>query len=197
MSDGARITLSFLGFIMASLAFVSLVFPEQVAERISSIKSVSVSPKQINIELAASTYQTAAKDRGEPIPSDQQAKAMVEKLVSSSRILWVDDKPGGNKNEIAVLRELGHSVDQVATNNDAMRYYSLKAYNLIISDISRGKPESGNAGLELPGLLMPIRDNLPPVIYYVHNVDKPLIDRGYPVVNYPSMLFKLLDLALN
>lgn len=197
MTDTVRITLGFLGFIIAALAFLSFMFPEQIAERISRISKVSITPKGINLDLAIEDFQKAAEKRGEIPPDEKQAKEIINKLVGSSRILWVDDHPKGNISEISSLRKLGHIVDEVSTNNDAMRYFSLKSYNVIISDIKRDGPEGGKAGLELPALLKTVKGSLPPVIYYVGIVDEPLTKAGYPVVNLPSSLFKLLNLALN
>lgn len=197
MSDVARVTLGFLGFIIASIAFFSLVFPEQVAERISSIKKISITPKGANLELAEKLFQDAARDRGEKQIESSKVKELIGPLISSSRILWVDDDPNSNSREISALRELGHIVDEVTSNNNAMRYFSLRSYNVIISDINRKKPESGTSGLELPALLKAVKGSVPPIIYYVHVVDEPLTKDGYPVVNYPTDLFKLLNLVIN
>ena len=199
MSEAARLTLSVLGVALVFLTAMSLFFPEQVGQKIGDMTKLKLSKEGIDadFESAAKNYREAAKD-GEDVPDEAQLRAELKAAAGSARIMWVDDNPENNRAVIALLRNLGHRIDVAHSNHDAVRYYSLAAYDLIISDISRSGPgESGNAGLMLPERLEAVRGGLPPLIYYVGRVDAPLTPDGQPVVNRPRELLRLIHVALD
>jgi DNA-binding NtrC family response regulator len=79
---------------------------------------------------------------------------------------WVDDNPGNNRYEIKALRALGFTIATATTNEEARRAWSERQFDAVISDIRRGKPESPEAGLQLPHAL-DLRASGTPIVFYV------------------------------
>ncbi len=92
-------------------------------------------------------------DRMKPV--DQEAE---------TTILWVDDNPGNNKEERALLERLGITILLAVSTGDALAILENQPIDLIISDMSR--PSDSSAGL---GLLRRVRDRNGeiPIVFYV------------------------------
>ncbi len=124
----------------------------------------------------------------------------LQRIRAGSHVLWVDDNPRNNVDEVMMLREMGLGVDVRQSNQAAVHAFRQRRYDLVISDIHRDPPEDGDQwpGLRLPAALereypdMP----LPPFIFYVHQVDAPMTDMGHPVVRTPTELLDQIELAL-
>ncbi len=112
------------------------------------------------------------------------------------QVLWVDDQPEGNRDEIRALHELGLGVVTAVSNAQAVELFRAHRYAMIISDIRRQAPEARTAGLELPAALRRIRADLPPVIYYVGYVAQPYTEEGQPVVSQAKELLQLVEAML-
>jgi CheY-like chemotaxis protein len=81
------------------------------------------------------------------------------------RLLWVDDQPVNNQNEIRVLEDtLPVKVDTSLSTQDALEKLSQTNYALIISDLSR--PENRRAGLQLLSQIREGNDYSTPFIIY-------------------------------
>jgi CheY-like chemotaxis protein len=108
-------------------------------------------------------------------------------------VLWVDDRPDGNRDETRALHALGLQVVTASSNAQAADLLRTQRFELIISDIRRGEPEPPLAGLELPAVLRRVRADVPAVIYYVSEVEKPYTEEGQPVVSRPEQLLSLVQ----
>ena len=100
--------------------------------------------------------------------------------------------PAGNEREITTMERAGLVVDTAISNAAAAEQMRGREYDLLISDIRRPLPENLHAGLDLPHVVVPDRNRLPPLIYYAHQVSAPRTPDGYPVTNKPSELFHLV-----
>lgn len=109
------------------------------------------------------------------------------------QVLWVDDRPEGNRDETSALHELGLGVVTAVSNAQAVELFRTHRYALIICDIHRQDPEPSTAGLELPAALRRIRADLPPFIYYVGHVDRPYTEEGQPVISQAKELLQLVE----
>lgn len=112
---------------------------------------------------------------------------------SPPRVLWVDDHPEGNREEIGALQQMGLFVETALSNLEAAERLRGRQYDLLISDIKRDQSESDLAGLDLPREAHPDRNRLPPVVYYVGTVISPRTADGYPVTNDPEQLLNLVS----
>jgi CheY-like chemotaxis protein len=86
-------------------------------------------------------------------------------------------------------------IETVRSNEEAIQRVRGREYDLVLSDIHRDSPESveaETAGLELPKQLMPDRNRVPPVIYYVGTAGASYTEDRYPVTDRPSELFRLI-----
>lgn len=112
---------------------------------------------------------------------------------SAQRVLWVDDRPEGNREEIRRMEHLGVRVDTAISNADAAEHLRGRQYALVISDMKRPHPETQLAGLDLPREVILDRNRLPPVVYYVGQVTTDRTPDGYPVTNDPERLLRLVS----
>jgi len=90
-----------------------------------------------------------------------------QNLKPLSRILWVDDHPETNADEIAAFRLAGCTVVAVRTNATALNILSDNGFDVVISDIVRDEP-FGPSGLQLFQQMYKRRSitKLPPMIFY-------------------------------
>jgi CheY-like chemotaxis protein len=107
-------------------------------------------------------------------PSIRRA-TIVAKYLDGAKLLWVDDQPANNVNEIRVLEEFGIRIDQVRSTTEALNRLVGRSFDLILSDMDRDG--DGNAGMEL---LRALRSSGCPIplIFYVGIVDP---TRGVPL----------------
>lgn len=153
------------------------------------IKKIKAGP--FELERATEVAAAVVNDR-EKQPADKNRLQRDLQRLPLARILWVDDKPEGNAREIEALDLAGLTVDTVRSNEEAARRVSGREYDLVVSDIGRAGRESPTAGLELPKELMPDRNRVPPIIYYVTHLDDAWTSDRYPVTNKPSELFRMI-----
>jgi tetratricopeptide (TPR) repeat protein/putative methionine-R-sulfoxide reductase with GAF domain len=114
--------------------------------------------------------------------------------LSGERILWVDDQPKKNSDESAYLSdELGATIDEARTTDDAISATRRVRYNLIISDMARGRETE--AGLELLRRVQSEHLNVPVIIYAAQwaNTGRDVASRAgaFGCTNIPQELFRL------
>ena len=92
-------------------------------------------------------------------------------------ILWVDDNPSNNREEVAYLKDRKVAVHLVENTADALKLLRMNDYRLVVSDLGRG--EDRLAGLRLIAAMKQEGRDLPVLIYTVrapgrggHNAQK-------------------------
>jgi hypothetical protein len=185
MSNSVLIALVVAGAVLLVFFTIALRFPD-VIRRLSSAE-VTLGPSGAAIKFAADAIQ----DREHRAVDSNLIATQLDAVARARFILWVDDDPVGNRNEIEALRGAGVHIDTATTNNEAEMLARKRSYDTVISDIARVTPEEPLAGLQLPHLLKSIQPDLR-YVYYVRKVDTPTTRDGYPIVNRPSELFREL-----
>lgn len=173
-----------LAKVLPALAWVTLaavlahrllpVVVRDVLPRMSGLKAFGV-----ELNLARQAFDAAMEERGlrasapragAPLRRAQTAAPALTRL----RVLWVDDCPENNTNEVRMLGALGASVEQVTSTADALGRLRRGRYDVVLSDMARGS--QADAGREL--LREMRRAGLrQPVVFYVGQVDA---ERGTP-----------------
>lgn len=149
------------------------------------VAAVALAWPQIRLEGA----RAAIEQRGQDVPQPVVLRETMRKL-PAARILWVDDHPENNRLEIQALERSGVTVEVALSNAEAAEQMRGREYQLVVSDIGRDEPQPQRAGLDLPREVLPDRNRLPPVLYYVAKVDQPRTPDGYPVIDQPERLFR-------
>ncbi|MBL8660283.1 MAG: response regulator [Rhodospirillales bacterium] len=114
-------------------------------------------------------------------------------LLQKAKILWVDDVPENNFNEIKMLHQLRADVETAHGTDEALERLAKQPFDIILSDLKRG--DDAGAGLAMLNRLKDSRPALP-VIFYVGEFDPA---RGVPpfafgLTNRPDeMLHLILD----
>jgi CheY-like chemotaxis protein len=96
-------------------------------------------------------------------------------FLDRASILWVDDRPDNNINQVRVLELFGIRVEQAVSTSEALNRLVGWSFDLILSDIDR--EARADAGMEL---LLALRssDCPVPLVFYVGKADP---NRGVPV----------------
>ena len=130
--------------------------------------------------------------------SDEEASLVMERAARNlgrlqrAKILWVDDSPENNFNEIKMLHQLRSDVETAKSTEEALAHLAEKKdVDIVLSDLKRG--DDPTAGLSMLEGLRKSHPDLP-VIFYVGEVDRA---RGVPpfafgLTNLPSELLHLI-----
>lgn len=183
-----------LGLLLLAILLL-MIGPRRIAAALGRIKKIGFAG--IEVELAE-IVRTAAEHRKVDISSreaDLAARRLAEAapLLSCSRLLWVDDMPGGNVREIKVLRRLCVSIDLARSSHEAEDALKTGVYDIVISDMSRTtETEAGKATAAVVDR-SPFK---PPLIYYVGE-KRPLPEGAFGLTTRPDELFHLIVDALS
>lgn len=144
------------------------------------------------------TMESAAAAHQQQIPLTDLGRASrrlasQQALLKGARLLWIDDHPDNNRNEIMLFEEAGARVDTRLTSVAAEAAIMQVTFDLMISDIDR----EGNAkeGLRLANLLAQVR-NSPPLIFYVAHARRPAPVSAFGITDRPDELVHLVLDAL-
>jgi CheY-like chemotaxis protein len=130
--------------------------------------------------------------------SDEEASLVMERAsrnlsrLQRAKILWVDDNPENNFNEIKMLHQLRSDVETAKSTDEALALIAEKKdVDIVLSDLKRG--DDPTAGLSMLETLRRSHPSLP-VIFYVGEFDP---GRGLPpfafgLTNRPDELLHLI-----
>ncbi len=121
----------------------------------------------------ANELSVAARMRGvddiESSEAEGTALALID-MPDQKRVLWVDDKPEGNRHEIAALAKLQIEIVTVHSSEEALARLDAdeEGFDLVISDWSRPEALEGmpSAGLKLLRALATRPPRLPVIFYH-------------------------------
>jgi CheY-like chemotaxis protein len=168
-----------------------------LAGRIEKVKAFGV-----ELKLAESALGEAITLRN-PSLTGPKRKAIMELLrkeqrrLNGAEILWVDDKPSGNRNESRALQFSGAAITFAATTDEAIEALSgttaYVPFDLIISDMKRG--DDPQAGLKFIEQLRNSR-HAQPLVFYVGKATQPPPDGSIGITDRPDDLIKIVLSAL-
>jgi CheY-like chemotaxis protein len=117
----------------------------------------------------------------ENYPSIRRAR-IVARFLDGAKILWVDDHPRNNLNEIRVLEQFGIRTDQVRSTTEALNRLLGRSFDVILSDMDRDG--DNNAGMDV---LRALRSSGCPIplVFYVGKV--------HPTRGVPAGAFGIAD----
>jgi CheY-like chemotaxis protein len=136
--------LLWIAFAAAVLAVFYKPIRDDLIPRLSTLKL----PGGIEVALLERVTNAAEKQNVEV--SQEDKSRIVRRLERSSdllrgaRILWVDDHPENNSNEVAILATFGVSTTFARTTRKALDLLSHERFDVVISDNERdGQPNEG------------------------------------------------------
>jgi CheY-like chemotaxis protein len=178
------------------LAAFALVVGYYRRDELSRLFSSVKLPGGIEFTFRAQLDDAISK-RAPAVVSDAARKRVLRRATrdfattAGARILWVDDTPDGNLPERKVLRSLGIMIDLARTSEEGVAALGRADYDLIISNMKRGK-----LGDEGARFLAQIRTagRREPVVFYIMHLDPA---RGTPgdavgITNQPDELVHLV-----
>ncbi|WP_376094421.1 hypothetical protein ACE7GA_01090 [Roseomonas sp. CCTCC AB2023176] len=142
--------------------------------------------------------EKAAASRGAEVSSVDLGRASRRlardvKLIQGARLLWIDDNPHNNREEIALFEAAGARVETQTTTEGARENLNRRMPDVILSDIARG--EDQKAGLRFADEVA-ADGKAPPIIFYVGAAAKPLPISAFGLTDRPDELVHLVLDAL-
>jgi CheY-like chemotaxis protein len=115
---------------------------------------------------------------------------VVASVLNGARILWVDDNPGNNEWEVALLGAFGVQVSQLLDTEQAVTWLAENEAHLVLSDIARGS--SPQAGIEGLSQIATASGGIP-VIFYTGFIGERPVPRGaFGMADRPNELLHLV-----
>lgn len=114
---------------------------------------------------ATANVRAAESKRNAPPSSDKEVHRLIRRLARTrhARILWVDDHPENNVEEMLVLVDLGLNVTAVPSTEAALAILQGGVVDLVLSDMERDGDSA--AGLQLATRMKELGSAVPMVIY--------------------------------
>jgi CheY-like chemotaxis protein len=173
---------------------------EPIVATAGRIESLKVKGLGVEVKLAQQALEDALVQRKIELPGFKR-KGTLDRLAKErdrligAEILWVDDRPSGNRNEARALQFGGAAITFAISTGDAIEQLLASAksvpFDLIISDVKRG--DDAKAGIKMINRLRDIRAQQP-LIFYVAKATQPEPDGAIGVTSRPD---ELIDLVLN
>lgn len=176
---------------------------EDVLPNIAGINAAGLLELKFVREKISNTIKIAEKSPNWPVHiTAAQRKTIVDRVSKSAElfehaaILWVDDRPENNVNEVGMLQELKAEVVQVTNNEAALSLFKKRSFDVVLSDISRD--DDPTAGLKLAPLLREAGHTVVPVILYIgiYDASRGVPPHAFGVSNRPDILLHLVIDAL-
>lgn len=108
----------------------------------------------------------------------------------NAHLLWVDDHPENNLNEMVMFRQLRVKTQTAESTQKALEILKSRHFDLVISDMARG--DESTAGLEFLTQFRQV-DKTTPVIFYLGEFDseKGVPAQAFGITNRPDALLHL------
>jgi CheY-like chemotaxis protein len=136
---------------------------ELTVEKLFTFKfRVSAADKNNVTTAVADAAVAHGQSRDEAAAQVRSALARV-KEVSLKRVLWVDDHPENNINELAALSHLGFVITTLTSNTTAKTFLAKVPFDLVITDL--GRDGTTDDGAQLVSYLHSEKSSLPVVVY--------------------------------
>jgi hypothetical protein len=158
--------------------------------------------KAFGVELSFARVQLdqAASQRGVQVSMNARSKvlrraSLTAQVLVGMRVVWVDDKPENNLNEMQLLNSVGIFVDQVRSTDELFARLGRVKYDAVISDIARG--DETDAGIRMAAEMWN-RHLYNWTIFYVTRFDpsQGAPPRAFGITNRPDhLLHYLIDIA--
>lgn len=198
-----KIVPSLLWFILMAVLFMKFYRPirYELLPKLAGIKAMGVELSFITKSIDAA-LDLAEKNRKWKVDVPLSAKDLVLKrarehlkIFENAKILWVDDNPNNNANELRMFIQLKMIVEFVTSTEEALEKLRTNRYDLILSDMLRAR--EADAGIKFLSQLRP-NDEVTPVIFYVGTFKPELGVPGgaFGITNRPDELLHLVMDAL-
>lgn len=198
-----KIIPSLLWFILIAILFIKFYRPirYELLPKLAGIKAMGVELSFITKSIDAA-LDLAEKNRKWKVDVPSSAKDLVLKrarehlkIFENAKILWVDDNPNNNTNELRMFTQLKMIVEFVTSTEEALEKLRTNRYDLILSDMLREKV--ADEGIKFLSQFRR-RDEITPVIFYVGTFKPELGVPGgaFGITNRPDELLHLVMDAL-
>lgn len=176
------------------LIIIAMIGPKRLANALLNARKISFGGLEIELK---SDIASVVQARGAPVlpQLEGQVARRAERslsLTTGARLLWIDEHPKNNANEIKLLKRLGVQIDLASSDDIASKRLAQAVYDVVLSNMTRAN--DGDAGEKfLPNILAATLS--PMVIFYVGK-DRRIPNGALGLTTRPDELLNLLLDAL-
>lgn len=167
---GVLPALFWVGFALVALFVLRRALIDTVLPRLTEVSGLGFTAR---LSGAGRLLEKASKPRNAedtyPKPGRPERHAVLRRLehavpyLDGGRVMWVDDRPEGNRYLIELFEELGMRVDLAVATDGALELLRLREYDFVITDIRRGGDD--HAGADMIGVFRENDIDLPVVVF--------------------------------
>jgi CheY-like chemotaxis protein len=184
-----------LAFVVISIFYKPI--RNQLLPLVSGLKVGGIECSFVREAIEASVALAKKQPRWQVQVSDDEARIVMNRAarnlesLQNAKILWVDDFPENNFNEIKMLHQLRTDVETSKSTDDALERMAKQNYTLVLSDLKRNG--DATAGLKMLERLKIAHPELP-VIFYVgeYQAEKGVPPFAFGLTNRPDELLHLV-----
>jgi len=191
-----------LWFCLAVIAMI--IFYKPLTQLLLSLSNLKMGTVELSFVQKAmdSALELAKKSPQWNVSVSKEDKAIIlarakrnRAMIEGKKVLWVDDSPQNNINEIRMFRQLNIDVVSARSTPEALEMLSQDKFDVIFSDMARS---SNTSGIEMLAKLKTTTHKLP-VIFYVGilNPDKGTPPGAFGLTNRPDELLHLFIDAMS
>lgn len=151
------------------LLVIGMIGPKRIATAFLNARKISFAGVEIDLKgdiaeaVQAKGVDASSKLEGQVARRAQRSLA----LTTGARLLWIDEQPANNDNEVRLFKRLGMAIDLAASDTDATKRLAAGVYDVVISSWTRaGDSQAGRTFIPTirPAMLSP------EVIFYVGKI---------------------------
>lgn len=169
----------------------------QLIPLVSGLKIGGIECSFVREAIEASVALAKKHPRWQVQVSDDAAQVVMTRasrnmaLLQNTKILWVDDVPDNNFNEIKMLHQLRMDVETAKSTDEAVARLAKQKYDIVLSDLSRDG--DATAGLQMLDVLRAAYPGLP-VVFYVgdYQAEKGIPPFAFGLTNRPDELLHIV-----
>lgn len=151
------------------LLVVGMIGPKRIATAFLNARKISFAGVEIDLKgditeaVQAKGVDPSSRLEGQVARRAQRSLA----LTTGARLLWIDEHPANNENEVRLFKRLDMAIDLAASDADATKRLAASVYDVVISSWTRaGDSEAGKTFIPTIRAAMPS----PEVIFYVGKI---------------------------
>lgn len=172
------------------LIVIWMIGPKRIADAFLSARKISFAGVEIDLRgdiseaVQEKGVDTLSQLEGQVARRAQRSLA----LTTGARLLWIDEHPNNNLNEVRLFKRLGMTIDLAASDADASKRMAAGVYDVVLSSWTRAGDDWAGK-MFIPTIRAAVLS--PEIIFYVGKVrDVPIGAFGLTV--RPDELLNLL-----
>ena len=172
------------------LIIIARIGPKRIADALANARKISFAGVEIDLkENIAEVVQAKGIEHSSQLEGQTARRAhRLATVTTGARLLWIDEHPQNNVNEIGLFKRLGMQIDLASTDDEATQRLSQGAYDVVLSNWTRaGDPDAGKNFIpQVRGAMLN-----PEIVFYVGK-PRDLPSTAFGLTTRPDELLNLV-----